>query len=115
VVTSTQILLKHSKVRLILDVTHFLNKLHLLATPNKNLRIWIKNKVNTAPKRVYKSEHKGGREQREKYFKVILLKKYLLILLCVNEMQLLTMLDLTMDRHATNVPTVLLFSGIMEE
>ena len=30
-------------------------------------------------------------------------------------MQLLTMLDLTMDRHATNVPTVLLFSGIMKE
>jgi hypothetical protein len=30
-------------------------------------------------------------------------------------MQLLTMLDLTMDRHATNVHTALLFSGIMKE
>ena len=69
VVTSTQILLKHSKVCPILDVTHFLDKLYLLATPKQNLRILIKKMVKTAPKRVYKFEHKDGREQREFFLK----------------------------------------------
>jgi hypothetical protein len=84
VVTSTQILLKHSKIRLILDVIHFLNKLHLLSAPNKNIRI-KKKEVNTTLKKFINLHVEVDENKGRRFFKVIFLEKEkkLLILLCL--------------------------------